>query len=202
MIFLAKIVSYLFHPVILFFFMPFLVVYRQTSNSWYAIKWQIFSSVFLFVTIVLMTVATMLGVFSDVDVKHKEERKRFYLLVSCVMIVYLLSAIFFKGIFFPLSLIAASVVVCAGILEIVSQHTRAKVSVHLTTACAFVTSLVILYGIHTLLFSFWIIPLLAWSRIKLKHHSFSEVLIGAFVGTVMTILTFLGAKTLYNGRVW
>lgn len=192
----AEFISYLFHPVILFLLMPFLVVYWQTGNGISALKWQIFSSAFIFLAVIIIFMEIMRGDFSDFDISKKNERLKFYIIILMIGVLYLLSAYYFKGIYFSLSIISMGI--AFGIIVFAFINRFIKASVHVCVATAFVITNSILFGNTVLLLTLWIVPLLAWTRLTLKQHTIQEVLAGGFLGIVITIMTFLFGLQFYR----
>lgn len=196
MIVFANFLSYLFHPVLLFMLVPFLVVYRQTGSILYGLKWEIFSSVFIFLGVILTLLAKHKGLFSDSDLSQKEERWKFYFMGLSLGILYFAASSFFKGILFPLTIITLGII--AGLLVFTLVNRYLKASMHVAVACAFIITLGLLYGIAPFLVTLGIIPLLSWSRITLKKHTLGEVITGGFLGGLITMATFLIGKYLYS----
>lgn len=192
--FWAKLLSYIFNPIIFFVLMPYLVVYQQTGNSLYALKWGVFSVCFIVLGLLIVVVGRKRGHFSDFDLSKREERSKFYLLLWPLLIVYVISSIFFKGILFPLSIISVGIVV--GLLMYEFINTKIKASIHVGVAVAFVVAVGILYGWQYFLFTVWIVPVIAWSRMILKRHTIQEVVMGAGLGIVITAITTIIAKLL------
>lgn len=196
MILFAKFVSLLFNPVVFFLIMPFLVVYRQTQSGTYALKWQIFSSIFLFLGLVLFIIGRIKGAFSDEDVSKREERYKFYILLYILGFVYFLIAIFLKGVFFPLSIITFGIIFGILIFNFVNRFIKA--SIHVAVSVAFVITIGFLYGWIYLLLTLWIVPLIFWARIVSKRHTVKEAIIGAILGLIITLTTVLIGKLFYN----
>lgn len=191
----AEYVSFFFHPVLFALLMPFLITYRITGSGFYALKWAIFSSFFIFVGIILIFLERIRGIFSDFDITKKEERFEFFLLLLILAFFYLLAAIFFKGLLFPLSIVSLGILL--GIVIFVIVNSFLKASIHVATACAFVISIAILYGDRAFWLSFWVVPLIVWARLILKRHTLSEAVIGGFLGILITLITvFLGKHAL------
>lgn len=192
----AKIISFIFSPPLFFLLMPFFIVYRQTHSGSYALKWQIFSFLFLFTAGVLFLVGRIKGTFSDEDVSKKEERYRLYIMLSFLAFIYFLASIFLKGIFFPLSIVAFGIM--TGILVFNFANFFIKASIHIGVATAFVLTIGILYGWSYSLLILWIVPLVAWARVVTKRHTIKEIIAGAFLGSSITLATFLIGKQIYN----
>lgn len=190
----ARLVSYLFNPFFFFLIMPFFVVYKQTASELYAIKWMVFSSVFVFMGVLLILFEFLKGDFSDFDISKKEQRQKFFLVLLVLGLVYLSVALLFKGPFFSISIISLGIAFGIVIFAIVSKFLKA--SIHVGVVCAFVVSMSILYGLRALYVIIWLVPLLIWARIYLKKHTPIEVFAGGIIGTGITILTFILGKGL------
>lgn len=194
MIFLAKILSFFFNPVVFILLMPYFIVYKQTFSGWYALKWEIFSSFFIILGLIAVVAGRWKRIFSDFDLSKKEERSKFYLISWFLAFSYLFAAIFFKGIFFPLSIMAFGTALGIVIFTIVNYYIKA--SIHVAVACAFVITISLLQKGNWFWFTFWIVPLVAWARLELKKHTWPEIIIGGVLGTAVTLLTFLVGKYL------
>lgn len=192
----AKAISLIFNPAIFFLIMPFLVVYRYSQSGFYALKWEIFSSIFLFLGILLFFIGRFKGTFSDEDVSNRKERFRFYILLYSLGFIYFVLSLFLKGIFFPLSIISFGIILGILVFNLVNYYTKA--SIHAGVACAFVMSTGFLYGWKILLGLIWIVPLVAWSRIITKNHTVKEAILGGFLGGIITLLTFFIGKEIYK----
>lgn len=195
MIFFARFISFIFNPTVFFLMMPFLIVYHQTRSGFYALKWEIFSFLFLFLGIVLFFVGRLKGTFSDEDVSKREERYRLYIMSYLLAFIYFIASIFFKGISFPLSIISFGIIF--GILIFNLVNYRIKASIHMAVASAFVITVGVLYGWVFSLFILWIIPLVLWARIISKKHSIKEAVLGGILGIGITLITALIGKQLY-----
>lgn len=187
--YLAEFLSLALHPVIFFLIMPFLIVYRYTENQMSAIKWELFSAFFVILAVGFVFFEKRRGVFSDYDLSKKEERYAFYRFLLIFGIIYIGVSLFFKGILFPMSLIALGIVVGLLIIEIVNRYKKA--SVHICVACAFATTMGLLYDVTFFLATFFIISILTWSRLVLKKHTISEIFTGGLLGVLITLLTFI-----------
>ena len=192
----AQFVSFLFHPLSLMFMLPYFVVFRQTANIFSALKWQLFTSAFIIAAVILFFIGKRQGIFSDYDISKREERPKFYFIVMALAVAYLLSALFFKGILFPLSIIAFGI--CAALIAFAIVSYRLKASGHVAVACAFVLTMGSMYGQSMFMALVWIIPLVAWSRFYLKRHTVHEIIAGGVLVTIITSLTFLVGKYLYG----
>lgn len=192
---LAKIISLVFHPVVFFLAIPFLIVYHQDSNFLYALKWEIFSFIFVSLVIVLLIWAKWRKIFSNEDITERKERYDLYLLLWIFAVLYLVVVLGFKGINFSLSLVSFGVVV--GIILFAVFNYFIKISIHAAVSCAFIITVSLLYGRMGFVSTVWIIPAVFWSRSWLKRHTLKEIFVGGFLGSFITFAIFRIAEFLY-----
>lgn len=195
-IIIAKIISLFFNPAVFFLIMPFLVVYRYSQSGFYALKWEIFSSIFLFLGILLFFIGRYKGTFSDEDISIRKERYKFYVLLYSLGFIYFILSLFLKGIFFPLSIISFGIILGVLIFNLVNYY--AKASIHTGVVCAFVISIGFMYGFNFFLGLLWMVPLIVWSRIVTKNHTLKETILGGFLGGIITLVTFFIGREIYK----
>ncbi len=196
---LARFLSYLFHPVLFFLVMPFFVVYKQTDSGLYAAKWMFFSSIFIFIGIMLILFEMLRGDFSDFDISKKEQRTKFFIILFFLGVIYLAIAMYFKGIFFPLSFISLGI--AFGVVLFALVNRLIKASIHVAVSSGFVVSMYLLFGEEMFLLTLWIVPVVGWARVLLKRHSIGEVISGGLLGTAITMVTFIVGEYFYNIRL-
>jgi hypothetical protein len=66
---------------------------------------------------------------------------------------------------------------------------RWKISVHTGCIAAASMSLVMLYGWNAAV-TVPLVPLTAWSRVELEHHSAAQAAAGAFLAAVISVVVF------------
>lgn len=191
---IAKLISFVFHPVLLALLIPFLFVFKETANFSYGLKWLFFSSFFLFLTAGGFYFVRPKKFFSDFDISIKEERHMFYSISLLTAVLYFIASLLFKGILFPLSIVALGIILGIVILDIMNYYM--KVSIHMTVATAYTVSIAILFGIAPFFGFIWILPLMGWSRLHLHKHTDRELLAGMFLGAGVTIATFFIGRSL------
>lgn len=185
---LAEIVSLIFHPVLFLLIMPFIVIYKKTQDGMYALKWEMFSLVFVFAALTYFFWEKRRGGFSDFDISKRIERKKFYIFLLFLTCLYLLLSLFHKGLVFPMTIISFGIIF--GIALFASVNYFIKASVHMGVACAYVITVTWFYGIYGFLLSFFILPLIVWSRLLLKRHTIKEIIVGGILGSFITLCTF------------
>lgn len=191
---IANLLSFVFHPVIFAIIIPFLFVYKETANVAYGLKWMIFSLFFLFVTLVIFYLLRPKEFFSDFDISQKEQRHLFYSTALLTAVLYFIASLLFKGILFPLSIVALGIILGLVVFDILNYYM--KVSIHMAVATAYCVAIGILFGIGPFFLFVWIIPCIAWARLVLQKHTDKELLAGMFLGAGVTIATFIIGKNL------
>lgn len=193
---IAKLISFVFHPVLLALLIPFLFVFKETASFSYGLKWVFFSSFFLFLTAAGFFFVRPKKFFSDFDISIKEERHMFYSISLLTAVLYFIASLLFKGILFPLSIVALGIILGIVVLDITTYYM--KVSIHMAVASAYTVTIAMLFGAIPFLGFVWILPLMGWSRLRMDKHTDKELLAGMFLGTGITIITFfIGRSMLY-----
>lgn len=191
---LARAISAIFNPYFLIIPIPYFLVLRQTSDPTYAFKWMLFTGFFLFTIGVTVYIAVRRKYFSDLDISRKEQRPLFFLLISVFGVVYLLGLFWFKA---PLVLFVAITGIFISLMVLSLITNKVKASIHVASITGLIFSFSILYSGAFLLFLF-LIPLIAWARLRMKRHTRSEVLVGASMGFIIPLVIFLIFKVLLH----
>ena len=184
---IASLTSNILNPFLVSLVLILLLSFKSTSSALDAVKWSLISiavsilPVFL-VIIYLVRKQKLESPFINV----RKQRTKIYLLagvfagVGCIIFPYLeapptLRATFVAG------LSAVVVFMCVNLLW--------KISLHTALVTASVTVLIILHGsIATV--TVVLVPLIGWSRIKLKHHSLAQVAVGALLAASIVVVVF------------
>ncbi len=191
MILFARIISWLSSPPIILLPAPFLLVDKVTQNDIYALKWAAVSYVFIGVVTLFVLAGVLLGVFPDIDVSGKKQRPVVFLFSFIMLFLYALSVLVLKG---PKVLLIASLGIAFGLVVLSIVNNWIKASVHVATISAFIFLTGIIYGSFYLLLAILLIPLIAWSRVKIKKHTIPEVIMGGFLGATLTTIFYIVAK--------
>ena len=195
----AQFVSFLFHPILFLLLTPFLAVYKHTYSGIAALKWEVFTALFIFFGIIAFVIGRWFGIFSDFDLSKREERGKFYGISGLIGATYLAIALSFKGLVFPLSIVALGILL--GIVVLIIANRFVKASIHVALASAFVIGVSYSLNAITLLSVAWIVPLVAWARVYLGRHTIQEVISGGILGTAITAFTLLLGRHLLTGRL-
>lgn len=183
----AQIISTILNPIILLSPAPYFLVLRSTNNYELSFFWEVVSLIFILVFSFFILIGVEKKMFSDLDISKRKQRPLLFtfaigLTAIYTVFLYFLSApkILFIAIF---TLILELV-----IFELVNRTTKA--SLHVGTVSAFATSLFIVYdGIFAL--AFLLIPLVAWARIASSNHTKQQTAIGATLGILITLVSYV-----------
>ena len=158
-----------------------------------ALKWSVFTLMFVVCIGLFVLIAVRKKLFSDLDVSTREQRPLLFLFVSVVAVIYFLSLFFLQG---PVSLLISvggiflSILVFSFFLNI-----RLKASIHGASIAAFAIAMILLYG-RVYLLSLLLIPLIGWSRVRINRHTKKEVIVGTITGIILTIGMYLFFKVI------
>ena len=110
--------------------------------------------------------------------------------MAAFAVLYFISVMVFHG---PNILIVGIVGLIMTLLTMSLINTKVKASIHVATISAMIFAVGIFYGGIQLLWLL-LIPLVAWSRVKIHRHTIREVAIGAIVGSALTLLMYFVFK--------
>ena len=184
---IASLTSNILNPFLVSLVFILLLSFKSTSSALDAVKWSLISvaaSILpVFGVIVYLVRSQKLeSTFSNV----RKQRTKIYLLAAvCAgvgyVILYYLEA--------PKELMATFAAGFSAVVVFMCVNFLWKISLHTALITASVTVLIILYGsIATVTVA--LVPLIAWSRIELKHHSLAQVAAGALLATVIVVVVF------------
>lgn len=183
---LARLISFITNPFFIAIPLPFFLVYHETNDVVYALSWTLYSLFFLAMIGAFVFYEVRRRVFSDIDVSKREQRPLFFVYVAFVSLLYLGTLFVLHSP--PILYIAVGGVLGSAIvLGLVNKSIKA--SLHVATISAFFTVLSLLYG-GVYLFWLLVIPVVAWSRVKIKRHTISEAIAGCIMGIMLTLIVY------------
>src|SRR3990167_254278 len=174
----AQAVSFLLGPIFILLPIPFILVERFSGSYYYALKWTIFSYAFILSVALFVVLGVMFGFFTNFNVSKREQRPLLFSFSAFVMFFYLISLFVLDA---PKILFVALFAIVLGLVVIVVINRWVKASIHLATLTSVALFIGIIYkGPYFLLL--FLIPLLAWSRVRVKGHTLTETAVGAILG--------------------
>lgn len=184
---IANLTSNLFSPFWIGLVLILLVSFQAADSLSEGIKWLLiltFISIFPLWLFVLYLVRRhrLDHAFANV----RQQRTRIYGLavisagVSCIILLFLGAPLILLALF-TAGFLATIIFMCINLWW--------KISLHTAFITAAVTLLFILYGFMSLA-AIVLIPLIAWARIELGHHSLAQVVTGALLAASMLVVVF------------
>lgn len=194
----AKTISFFLGPVFILLPVPFILVSKFSENYYYALKWTVFSYAFILAVALFVIVGVMLRIFSNFDVSKREQRPLLFSFSAFAIFCYLLSLLVLDG---PKILFIAVFAIALGLIIIIFVNRWIKASIHVATA----TAVILLIGMVYRGYSFFLlslIPLLAWSRVKTKEHTYLETAIGCILGAALTLIVYTISKQYFISLIY
>ena len=184
---IAEIISYVFHPLLVVIPTLVIAMVRLGSTLGQALFWTVLS-----IAIVNLPMALLLlwgvrsGKYTDASVSVREQRTSIYAVGGTCLVILLAVLIIGKA---PAVIIACliSAVIATALGYWINRYT--KLSLH-SAAMAGCTAVLLwtapLIGVIMVVFA----PLVGWARIRLKHHTPVQILIGWMVSMICVFVVF------------
>lgn len=187
---IANIISFVSNPLFVSIPLSYAMILKTTGDGLYATQWTLLSLLFSGLIVLFVLYGVRKGFISDYDVSIKEERINLYLAGILITTVYLLVVFFLNG---PQVLIVGLVGLLIGLLIASLILKKSKASGHVAVIISFALLMWLSYG-----GAYWLlllsVPLVAWSRIKLKRHEPSETLVGGVIGVSIVLMLYYIVK--------
>lgn len=187
---LARAISFISNPIFIFMALPFFLVYKTTRDTVAAWIWTIYTLVFLTIFVLFVLVGVKKKFFSDIDVSNRKQRPILYFTGALLSMLYLFILFILQG---PLILFITTFGIMLGILIASLINIKVKASVHVAAISGLITSLSIIYKGNYLLLLL-LIPVIGWSRVKIKRHTVTEVFVGGILGSLLSLIMYYITK--------
>ncbi len=187
---LARIISNVANPILIFIVLPYFLVLKTTKDNQLAWIWTMYTLGFITIFAAFILVGIKKKFFSNLDVSNRKERHFLYLVSAILAIIYIGGLITFKG---PPILFITMIGIVFGIFAGSLINLKLKASVHVAAITALITALSLVYRGYFILL-FLIIPVICWSRVKIKRHSVPEVIVGTILGVILAFIIYYAAK--------
>jgi hypothetical protein len=169
-----------------------MLVYKTTQDTSYAIRWSLYSYIFIFFVVCFLGYAVKKGIFTDLDVSKREQRPLLFTISVVTGVLYILGIFLLHG---PLILLITVFGILTGISIVSAVNTRIKASLHVATIAAVTFALSLVYG-----GKYWslliVIPLVGWARVRIKRHTIPETIVGAILGGVLSVSMYIVTKAI------
>ncbi len=183
----AQIVSFAFEPFTVSFVALVLVTLQLALSTEAKAGWFLVAVIFGGLPPVLVYLyERKTGQIHDLFITNRVERRDVQLAWFLGSGLFFLVALFFEA---PRLLLALSLTLVWLSLLITIISFYWKVSVHMVGVTLFVMILVLSYSVN-----FWwllvLLPLVGWARIRLGHHTLSQVTVACLLTIIVTYFTF------------
>lgn len=179
----ARFLSFLANPITLSFPVSSLAVWQDTHSARETLEWTFLSWIFLILIPLFIFWGAKKGIFKDIELSKREERPVFYLFVGIIGIIYFSTLIFLHG---PKTLLVILAGGAVGLFLFFWVNTHIKASLHVFTVSVAAIVLGLIYGVWGI-FGLMLVPLTAWARIKTRHHTLPETIVGAILGIIVAL---------------
>ena len=184
---IANLISYILNPFLVSIVLILLLSFKSAPSALDAVKWSLIiialSILPVFWVIIYLVRNQKL---ESLLIISRRQRTKIYLLAGvCVGVGYIIS--FYLGA--PKELMATFVAGLSAAIVFMCINLWWKISLHTAFVTASVTVLIILYGAIAAV-TVVLVPLTAWSRIELKHHSLAQAVTGALLATLIVVVVF------------
>ena len=184
---IANLTSNILNPFLVSLMIIWLLSVASAASTLDALKWALIAmalSVLPVFLVVIYLVRT--GRLDAVFTIMREQRTKIYLLagvgaiIGFIVLAYLEAPpILVAG--FAAGLVTAVIFMCINLWW--------KISLHTAFVAGSATALVILYG-WVAAVTVALVPLTAWARVELKHHSLAQATTGALLAALIVIVVF------------
>jgi hypothetical protein len=184
---IANLTSNILNPFLISLAVILLFSFSSTTSTLEAIKWSLIAMAVSVLPIFLVIIYLVhSGGLDDILTNARQQRTKIYLAAG-------ISAI--AG-YFVLSYLKAPPILVAGFAAVLSMavifmfiNLWWKISVHTGCIAASSMVLVMLYG-WTAAATVPLVPLTAWARIELEHHSLAQAVTGAVLAALIAVVVF------------
>jgi hypothetical protein len=184
---IANLTSNILNPFLICLAVILLFSFSSTHTTLEAIKWASISMGLSIVPIFLVIVYLVhIGGLDEILTNARQQRTKIYITsgISAVAGYFILS--YLKA---PPLLVAGFAALLSVVVIFMLINLRWKISVHTGCMAASSVILVMLYGWMAAA-TIPLVPLTAWSRIELEHHSVAQAITGAVLASLIVAVVF------------
>ncbi len=183
---IANILSYALSPnVFSFYIILILLFYPPLEHNTNVFLNLLLSIFFLCLFPIIAIVYSQQKGTIDIWVSNQKDRTFFYIIA---LVGYVIAAIIFFIIDQKTLFVLSTAYVFVTLVVTISNFST-KVSSHSAGVAGPLTALTLIYGL-VLFPIFLLVPVVFWSRLKLKAHSITQLTIGTIIGVVVTFIVF------------
>ncbi len=184
---IANLTSNILNPFLVSLVLILLLSFKSTSSALDAVKWLLVSIAISIVPVFSVIIYLVRRQrLESPFINVRKQRTKIYLVAGvCAGI----GSIIFPYLGAPPTLRAAFVAGLSAVVVFMCVNFLWKISLHTAFVTASVTVLIVLYGSIAAV-TVVLVPLIAWSRIELNHHSLAQVITGALLAASIVVVVF------------
>ena len=184
---IANLTSNILNPFLASLVIILLLSFEATSSILDALKWSLILTALSILPVYALIIYLVRSKrVESLFIHVRKQRTKVYLLAGvCAGLGY--TILHYLGA--PQMLMATSAAGLSVIVVFVCINLRWKISIHTAFIAALVAILIILYGWIAAV-TVLLVPLIAWARIELAHHSLAQVVTGALLATLIVVAVF------------
>ncbi|MFC1902837.1 hypothetical protein ACFLX4_02055 [Chloroflexota bacterium] len=184
---ISNLISNILNPFLVGLVLILLLSFESTSTPLEGLRWSLIMIVFSVLPVFAVTVYFVhSGSLDGIFTSARQQRTKIYMGAGICAVA---GCVIFPRLGAPSILVAAFVAGLSAILVFMCINLWWKISLHTGFVAASVTVLVIMYGSLGML-SLPLLPLIAWARTDLNHHSPAQVTVGALLAASIVTLVF------------
>ena len=183
---IAQAISAVASPLVIAIPFSYILIAETTGNHGQALVWSAVSAFFVSLVGAFVWWGVRKGFFTNLDVSDRRQRPKLFLFAAAVCIIYLAIVLYFGG---PKIIYVGLGTLLVGIILAEIINLKVKASMHMAIFTAFSIAMGILNSGF-----FWVlilmIPVVAWSRLRLKRHTMKEVVVGTVFGACIVLAVY------------
>jgi len=184
---IARLVASVVNPFLVCTVLLFLVLLENTDSLAESIQWFIFSIAISVVPVFLIILYLVkLHKVDDIFITVRNQRSKVYA-VAVSLVGIDCTVMFFSDA--PLMLVALFLTFFLTGLVFAIVNRWWKISIHTAAITIAVIALFVLYGQKSAV-AVVLVPLVAWSRVEIKHHSIPQVIFGGVLAGLIILLVY------------
>lgn len=185
---IARIISNIFHPFVVVIPTMVIAMAVQGSTLWQSLAWTILSVCIVILPLLFVIYAGVRsGRFSDASISVREQRSSLYTLAAFLFVLLLAILLFWKA---PLILIACLIsAILATVTGFAINQLFTKLSLHSIGMAGSTTVFLLVMPFLGLAMTIFAL-LVGWARMRLKHHTLLQILIGWIVSAFSVLIVF------------
>jgi len=184
---IANLTSNILNPFLVSLVICLLLLFASVSSTLEAIKWTLIAMVLSVLPIFLIVIYLVRNDRLDaIFINVRRQRTKIYLPACLCAVTGYFVLTYLRA---PSILVAAFTAVFLMVVIFMLINLWWKISVHTAIVTGSVTALVMMYG-WTAAATLVLVPLTAWSRIELEHHSLAQTATGALLAATIVAVVF------------